>query len=152
LYNGKAFIGYWCLGAFWSANNWPWPCMTDLASYLLLKWQFWRLSLKWLSGAYAQDKTKQYYSCFFFLFFPRFYSIMWFQGKFITWLVNSMLNCTWKPTSHESRIPSSGNEFSYRVTSLNNIRTWSDIWNISYIELRIWNQVSLVIIAVVDAI
>ena len=133
LYNGKAFIGYRCLGAFWSANNWPWPCMTDLASYLLTKWQFWQLSLKWLSGAYAQDKTKQYYSCFFFSKILFNYAI---QGKFLTWLVNSTLNCTQKPISHESQIPSSGNEFSYRVTSPNNIRTWSDIWNVSCVELR----------------
>ena len=70
LYNGKAFIGYWCFGAFWSANNlpWPWPCTTDLASNFLTKWQFWQLTLKWLSRARAQDKTKQYYCCFFFLF------------------------------------------------------------------------------------
>ena len=72
-YNGKAFIGYrWCFGAFWSANNlpwpWPWPCTTDLASNFLTKWQFWQLTLKWLSRARAQDKTKQYY-CYFFFFF-----------------------------------------------------------------------------------
>ena len=74
LYNGKAFIGYWCFGAFWSANNlpWPWPCTTDLASNFLTKWQFWQLTLKWLSRARAQDKTKQYYCCFFFPFLQDF--------------------------------------------------------------------------------
>ena len=66
LYNGKSFISYWCFGASWSTNNWPWPYTTDLASYLLTKWQFWQLTLKWLSGGRAQDKTKQFYCCFFF--------------------------------------------------------------------------------------
>ena len=58
-YNGRAIIGYRCFGAFWSANNLPWPWLytTDLASYLLTKWQFWQLTLKWLSRACAQDKT-----------------------------------------------------------------------------------------------
>ena len=42
------------------------PCTTELASYLLIKWRFWQLALKWLSGARAQDKTKQYYCHFFF--------------------------------------------------------------------------------------
>ena len=72
---GKAFIGYrWCFGAFWSANNlpWPWPCTTDLASNFLTKWQFWQLTFKWLSRARAQDKTKQYYCYFFFLFLQDF--------------------------------------------------------------------------------
>ena len=35
------------------------PCATELASYLLTKWQFWQLTLKWLSGARTQSKTKQ---------------------------------------------------------------------------------------------
>ena len=48
----------------------------DLASYLLTQWQFWQLTLKWLSGARAQDKTKQYYCCFLFFLF---YSIMRFK-------------------------------------------------------------------------
>ena len=41
-----------------------------------------------------------------FLFFLIFILIMIsyaIQGKSITWLVNSTLNCTWKPISHESR-------------------------------------------------
>ena len=38
----------------------------NLASYLQTQWQFWQLTLKWLSGARAQDKTKQYYYCFLF--------------------------------------------------------------------------------------
>ena len=43
-----------------------------LASYLLTQWQFWQLTLKWLSGARPKDKTKQYYCCFlFFLFLIR---------------------------------------------------------------------------------
>ena len=43
---------------------------TDLASYSLTQWQFWQLNLKWLSGACAQDKNKQFYCCFlFFLIF-----------------------------------------------------------------------------------
>ena len=47
-------------------------CMTDLASYSLTQWQVWHLTLKWLSGACAQDKNKQYYWCFlFFLIFIR---------------------------------------------------------------------------------
>ena len=61
-------------GVFWSVNNWfwPWLCTTYLASYLLTKWQFWQLTLKWLSGARTQDKTKEFFSCFFFLFFQDF--------------------------------------------------------------------------------
>ena len=43
-------------------------CTTDLASYSLTQWQFWQLTLKWLSGARAQDKNKQYYCCFFLIF------------------------------------------------------------------------------------
>ena len=43
-----------------------------------------------------QDKTKLLFSFFLILFN---YAI---QGKFITWLVNSALNCTWKPISHSS--------------------------------------------------
>ena len=38
-------------------------CTTDLASYSLTRWQFWQLTLKWLSGACTQDKTN------FFLIF-----------------------------------------------------------------------------------
>ena len=34
---------------------------TDLASYSLTQWQLCQLTLKWLSGARAQDKNKQYY-------------------------------------------------------------------------------------------
>ena len=44
----------------------------------------------------SQDKTKLLFSFFLILFN---YAI---QGKFITWLVNSELNCTWKPISHSS--------------------------------------------------
>ena len=56
--------------------------------------------MKWLSGARAQDKNKQYYCHFlFFFWFLLSYAI---QGKSITWLVNSTLNCTWKPISHSS--------------------------------------------------
>ena len=44
-------------------------CTTDLTSYSLTQWQFWQLTLKWLSGARAQDKNKQYYCCFLFFFF-----------------------------------------------------------------------------------
>ena len=33
-------------------------CKTDCASYSLTQWQFWQLTLKWLSGACAQDKNK----------------------------------------------------------------------------------------------
>ena len=38
----------------------------------------------------------------FFLFFLWFLFNYAIQGKFITWLVNSTLNCTWKPISHSS--------------------------------------------------
>ena len=58
-------------------------CTTNLASYLLTQWQFCQLTLKWLSGARAQDKNKQYYCCFLFLLFLFNYAI---QGKSITWL------------------------------------------------------------------
>ena len=51
-------------------------CTTDLASYSLTQWQFWQLTLKWLSGARAQDKDKQCYCCFLFFLF---YSIMRFK-------------------------------------------------------------------------
>ena len=44
----------------------------------------------------SEDKTKLLFSFFLILFN---YAI---QGKFITWLVNSALNCTWKPISHSS--------------------------------------------------
>ena len=44
----------------------------------------------------SQDKTKLLFSFFLILFN---YAI---QGKFISWLVNSALNCTWKPISHSS--------------------------------------------------
>ena len=37
--------------------------MTDLASYLLMQWHFWQLTLKWLSGARAQGKNQKYYYC-----------------------------------------------------------------------------------------
>ena len=90
-------------GVFWSANNWPrpWPCTTDLASDLLTKWKFWQLTLKWLSGACIQDKSKKYYCCCFFFFCKILFNYA-IQGKFITWLVNSALNCSWKPISHSS--------------------------------------------------
>ena len=58
-------------------------CTTNLASYLLTQWQFWQLTLKWLSGARAQDKNKQYYCCFLFSLFLFNYAI---QGKSISWL------------------------------------------------------------------
>ena len=74
-------------------------CTTNLASYSLSQWKFWQLTLKWFSGARAQDKNKQYYFCFHFFLFWCNYEI---QGKSITWLVNSALNCTWKPISHSS--------------------------------------------------
>ena len=74
-------------------------CTTDLASYLLSQWKFWQLTSKWFSGARAQDKNKQYDYCFHFFLFWCNYKI---QGKSITWLVNSALNCTWKPISHSS--------------------------------------------------
>ena len=51
-------------------------CTADLASYLLTQWQFWQLTLKWLSRARTRDKTKQYYCCFLFFLF---YSIMRFK-------------------------------------------------------------------------
>ena len=44
----------------------------------------------------SQDKTKLLFSFFLILFN---YAI---QGKFMAWLVNSALNCTWKPISHSS--------------------------------------------------
>mgnify|MGYP007094276336 CR=1 FL=1 len=102
----KQSSGYRCFGAFWSANNWPWPwlCTTDLASYLLTKWQlwqFWQFTLKWLSGAPTQDKTKEFFSCFFFFFSKILFNYA-IQEKFITWPVNSALNCTWKPILHSS--------------------------------------------------
>ena len=39
-------------------------CTTDLASYSLTQWQFWQLTLEWLSGACVQDKNKQFYGFF----------------------------------------------------------------------------------------
>ena len=84
-------------------------CTTDLASYSLTQWQFWQLTLKWLSGARAQDKNKQYYCWFLFFLFLSNYAI---QGKSITWLVNSALNCTWNPISH------SLNRFAIRAISV----------------------------------
>ena len=48
----------------------------DLASYSPTQWQFWQLTLKWLSGARDQDKNKRYYYWFLFFFF---YSIMRFK-------------------------------------------------------------------------
>ena len=66
---------------------------TDFASYSLTQWQFWQLTLKWLSGALAQDKNKQYYYCFLFFLFLFNYVI---QEKFTAWRVNSTLNFPWK--------------------------------------------------------
>ena len=63
-------------------------CMTDLASYLLTQRQFLQLTLKWLPGARAQDKNKQYYCCF--LFFSDFYSVMRFKE-------NPIGNLRWVP-------------------------------------------------------
>ena len=57
-------------------------CTTDLASYSLTQWQFWQLTLKWLSGARAQDKNKKYYYCFLFLLFLFNYAN---QEKFTAW-------------------------------------------------------------------
>ena len=78
-------------------------CMTDLASYSLMQWQFWQLTLKWLSGVRAQDKNEQCYCCFLFFFFWFLFNYA-IQGKSITWLVNSTSNCTWKPISHSFRV------------------------------------------------
>ena len=72
-------------------------CTTDLASYSLTQWQFWQLTLKWLSAVCSQEKNKQYYCCF--LFFSGFYSIMQFKENP---LPDSSLNCIWKLLSHES--------------------------------------------------
>ena len=69
-------------------------CTTDHASYSLTQWKFEQLTLKWLSGARAQDKNKQDFKCFGFFLFSFNFAI---QGKFITWRGNSALNCTWKP-------------------------------------------------------
>lgn len=66
---------------------------TDFASYSLTQWQFWQLTLKWLSGARAQGKNKQYYYCFLFFLFLFNYAI---QEKFTAWRVNSTLNFPWK--------------------------------------------------------
>ena len=44
-------------------------------------------------------KTNNIIAVFFFFWFLFNYAI---QGKSITWLVNSTLNCTWKPISHSS--------------------------------------------------
>ena len=55
-------------------------CATDLACYSLTQRQFWQLTLKWLSGARAQDKNKQYYYWFLFFLFLLNYAI---QGKSI---------------------------------------------------------------------
>ena len=93
-------------GAFWSAKNWPWPwpCTTHLASYLLTKWQFWQLSLKWLERA-LRIKPNNIIAVFFSLF-PKVLFDYAIREKFITWLVNSALNCTWKPISHSSLLDS----------------------------------------------
>ena len=45
-------------------------CTTDLVSFSLTQWKFQQLTLKWLSGARAQDKNKQDYNCFIFSYFP----------------------------------------------------------------------------------
>ena len=68
-------------------------CKTDFASHSLTQWQFWQLTLKWLSRARAQDKNKQYYYCFLFFLFLFNYTI---QEKFTAWRVNSTLNFLWK--------------------------------------------------------
>ena len=68
-------------------------CKNDFASYSLTQWQFWQLTLKWLSGARAQDKNKQYYYCFLFFLFLFNHAI---QEKFTAWRVNSTLNFPWK--------------------------------------------------------
>ena len=49
-----------------------------------------------------QKPTRKWYT--WYTLFPFFLILFNYaiQGKFITWLVNSALNCTWKPISHSS--------------------------------------------------
>ena len=73
-------------------------CTADLASYSLTQWQFWQfwqLTLKWNGFLKRALRIKPNNIIAVFLFSFN-YTI---QGKFITWLVNSALNCTWKPMS-----------------------------------------------------
>ena len=65
------------------------------AFYQKLPLKFLNSHLRHLSHL-SQDKTKLLFSFFLILFN---YAI---QGKFVTWLVNYALNCTWKPISHSS--------------------------------------------------
>ena len=80
-------------------------CTTDLdLAYLLTQWKFWQLTLKWLSGACAQDKTKQYYCCFLCSYF-----IQLCDSRKIHYLTREFaLNSTWKLISHSS-LPDSCN-------------------------------------------
>ena len=71
----------------------PWPCLLAHAMAVFLT-----LTFKWLSGARAQDKTKQYYCCFLFSHF-----IQLRDSRKIHYLTREFrINCTWKPISHSS--------------------------------------------------
>ena len=102
-------------------------CTTDLASYSLTQWQFWQLTLKWLPGARAQDKNKQCYYCFLFFLFLFNYTI---QGKLITWLVNSALNCTWKLITHSSLCVSCDIGFRVQFNANSLVRQWIFLQNL----------------------
>ena len=73
--------------------DWPWPSIFANAMKVLtvdFEMAFWSARSGW-------NQTILLLFSFFLILFS--YAI---QGKFITWLVNSALNCTWKPISHSS--------------------------------------------------
>ena len=53
------------------SNVYDWPCFLFANAI----WKFQQLTLKWLSGARAQDKNKQDYNCFHFFLFSYYYAI-----------------------------------------------------------------------------
>ena len=71
-------------------------CMTDLAWYLLMQWQFWQLI--WNGFLESTLRIKTILPLFFFLLLLN-YGI---RGKSITWLLNCVVHCTRKPILHSS--------------------------------------------------
>ena len=59
----------------------------------------------WLWNGFLERALRTILLLLLFSFFLILLSYV-IQGKFITWLVNSALNCTWKPISHSSRCDS----------------------------------------------
>ena len=71
-----------------------WPCFLFANAMTVLTIDF---DMAFWSTRSGYNQTILLLFFFFLILFN--YAV---QGKFITWLVNSALNCTWKPISHSS--------------------------------------------------